>query len=94
MQAAQQDPRWMRIATTTQLPTTSTQVTVSGVYKFTGSSTTYVIVSDSAITVSASATNSALVFSGGYDTEYQYIAAGQYIRSSTSNGTYNLMAST
>ena len=94
MQAGQPHPSWLRVASTTTIPTASTEVTVGGMYFIHGGTglNTEVIISDSAITATPTNTNS--TFSLRSDTGfgvYQYIAAGQFIRGSSGGGTFSLL---
>ena len=81
------DPRWLPVTSITQLPTSSTQFLEGGMYRFESATTTYVIIDDEPITVFPNSNNSALILRGEYETQYQYIAPGQYLRSNTSSGT-------
>ena len=81
------DPRWLPITSVTQMPTSSTQITDGGMYRFEAGTTVYMIIDDTAITDFPSSANSALILRGEYETQYQYIKPGQYIRCNTSSGT-------
>ena len=83
----QPDPRWLPVTSITQLPYNSTQITEGGMYRFESSTTCYIIIADEDITDFPGSTNSAVIIRGEYETQYQYIAPGQYLRSSTSSGT-------
>ena len=87
MDVTKPDPRWLRVISITQLPTSSTQFLEGGMYRFESATTTYVIIDDEPITVFPNSNNSALILRGEYETQYQYIAPGQYLRSNTSGGT-------
>ena len=83
----QPDPRWLPVSSITQMPTSSTQITDGGMYRFEANTTVYIIIDDTAITAFPSSANSAVICRGEYETQYQYIAPGQYIRCNTSSGT-------
>ena len=83
----QPDPRWLPVSSITQMPNSSTQITDGGMYRFEAPNLVYIRIDDSPITVSPSSTNSAVICRGEYETQYQYIAPGQYIRCSTTAGT-------
>ena len=87
MDVTKPDPRWLRVISITQLPYNSTQILEGGMYRFESSTTCYIIIDDEDITTFPSSTNSALILRGEYETQYQYIAPGQYLRSSTNSGT-------
>ena len=87
----QPDPRWMRIISTTQLPTCSTQITDGGMYRFEAYNgyNIGIIVSDDVINVQPNWYNSTFALRGDYENGmYQYIAPGQYIRANSSGGVY------
>ena len=81
----------MRIAETTQLPSSSTQITEGGMYRFEAYNgyNIGIIVSDSPINVSPNWNNSTFALRGDYENGmYQYIAPGQYIRANSTGGVY------
>ena len=86
MDVTKPDPRWMRIAETNQLPQNSTQITDGGMYRFEAATTVYIIISDAAITDFPPQSNCAVICRGEYETQYQYIAPGQFIRCNTTSG--------
>lgn len=88
----QPDPRWMTIINTTQLPTVSTEITTSGMYKFNSSFTTEIIVSDTEISefTTPMSLNAAIIIDGE-DESYQYLRKGQFIKSDSSGGTFCLL---
>ena len=94
MRAAQPHPSWLRVVSTTTIPSASTEVTVGGMYFIHGGTglNTEVTISDSAITEIP--TNVTSTFSLRSDTGFgvhQYIAAGQFIRGSSGGGTFSLL---
>ena len=81
----------MRIGTTTQLPTNSTQITEGGMYRFEAyhNYVLGIIVSDDPINVQPTWNNSTFALRGDSENGmFQYIAPGQYIRSNGTGGVY------
>ena len=93
MQAAQPNPSWMRVVSTTQLPAVSTEITVGGVYLFNAGSgaVCQVQISGSAIGSVPNAATAAFTLGAGQSTWAQYVAAGQFIRCDSSSGTFSLL---
>jgi len=82
----QPDPRWLPVSSITQMPSTSTQIPDGGMYRFEAATTVYIIISDAAITDFPTQSNCAVICRGEYETQYQYIAPGQFIRCNTTSG--------
>ena len=94
MQSAQPHPSWLRVVSTTTIPTASTEVTVGGMYYIHGGTgnNTEIIISDSAILTTPTYQTSTFSLRGDMGPGvYQYIAAGQFIRGSSGAGTFSLL---